>query len=134
MITKFFLLLLFKLAPITNRGLIRTLERVPFWMLIRVPPKTKHFVFQKKIMKAKENPGTILIPLLHKKCPYSEIFWFVFSRIWTEYRYLQCKSLHSGRMRENTYQKNSIMEALNYWKHSMNGFNIALWYNEDIIE
>ena len=35
---------------------------------------------------------------LHKKCSYSEFFWSVYSRIWTEY---------SIRMQENTEQKNS---------------------------
>ena len=35
---------------------------------------------------------------LHKKCSYSEFFWSVFSRIWTEY---------SIRMQENMEEKNS---------------------------
>ena len=26
-----------------------------------------------------------ILPSLHKKCPYLELFWSVFSRIWTEY-------------------------------------------------
>ena len=47
------------------------------------------------------------ISALHKKCPYSEFFWFVCSRIWTEYGYLLRKSLYLVRMRENTDQKNS---------------------------
>ena len=34
---------------------------------------------------------------LREKCPYSELFWSVFSRIWTEY----------GEMRENVDQNNS---------------------------
>ena len=38
--------------------------------------------------------------LLREKCPYSDFFWSVFSRILTEYEYL-------ARMRENTGQKNS---------------------------
>ena len=37
-----------------------------------------------------------------------EIFWPVFFRIWTEYRGLIRKSLHSAQIRENTDQKNSI--------------------------
>ena len=36
------------------------------------------------------------------RCPYSEIFWSVFSRIQTEYG-----ASHSVRMRENTDQENS---------------------------
>ena len=35
---------------------------------------------------------------LREKCPYSEFFWTVFSRIWTEY---------GGIRRENSDQKNS---------------------------
>ena len=37
-----------------------------------------------------------------EKGSYSELFWSVFSRIWTEYR-----ALYSVRMRENTDQNNS---------------------------
>ena len=42
---------------------------------------------------------------LRKKCPYSEFFWSVFSRIRTEYRDLHNKSPYLVRMRENTDQK-----------------------------
>ena len=43
---------------------------------------------------------------LRKKRTYSEFFWSVFRRIWTEYLDL-LKSPFSVRMRENTDQKNS---------------------------
>ena len=36
-----------------------------------------------------------LNPSLRKKCPYSEFFWSVFSRIWTEYRVIQNISPYS---------------------------------------
>ena len=39
---------------------------------------------------------------LHKKCPFSELFWSAFSRIWTEYG-----APYSVRMRENADQNNS---------------------------
>ena len=39
---------------------------------------------------------------LCEKCPYSELFWSVFSDIWTEYG-----EIYSVRMRENTDQNNS---------------------------
>ena len=39
---------------------------------------------------------------LRKKCPYSELFWSAFSRIWTEYREMQSMSPYSVRIRENT--------------------------------
>ena len=41
---------------------------------------------------------------LRESCPYSEIFWSVFSHIRTEYRPV---SPYSVRMQENTDQKNS---------------------------
>ena len=41
---------------------------------------------------------------LHEKCPYSEFFWSVFSRIRPEYEDLRSKSV---LIRENTDQKNS---------------------------
>ena len=47
---------------------------------------------------------------LREKCPYSEFFWSVFSRIWTEYGDLFRKSLYSVRMPEKTDQKNSEYE------------------------
>ena len=42
-----------------------------------------------------------------KKCLYSEFFWSVFSRIWTEYGGLHNKSPYSVRMPVNKDQKNS---------------------------
>ena len=44
---------------------------------------------------------------LRKKCLFSELFWFVFSRIRTEYRELLHISPYSVQMRENTNQNNS---------------------------
>ena len=42
---------------------------------------------------------------LRGKCPNTEFFWSVFSRIWTEYRKIWGISLYSVQMRENTDQK-----------------------------
>ena len=44
---------------------------------------------------------------LRKKCPYSELFWSVFSRIQIEYREILRISLYSLQMRENTDRNNS---------------------------
>ena len=49
----------------------------------------------------------ILSHALREKCPYSELFWFVFSRIRTEYREIRNISPYSVRMPENTDQTNS---------------------------
>ena len=44
---------------------------------------------------------------LRKKCPYSELFWSVFSCIRTEYKEIFRISSYSIRMRENIDQNNS---------------------------
>ena len=44
---------------------------------------------------------------LRKKYPYLELFWSLFSRIWTEYGEIQSISVYSVQMRENTDQNNS---------------------------
>ena len=41
---------------------------------------------------------------LRKKCPYSELFWSVLSRIRTEYEEILRISSYSFQMRENTDQ------------------------------
>ena len=44
-------------------------------------------------------------PSLLGQCPYLELFWFVFSRIWTEYEDIQSIYLYSLRMRETMARK-----------------------------
>ena len=44
---------------------------------------------------------------LHQKCRYSELFWSLFSGIWTEYGEILRTSPYSFRMRENIDQSNS---------------------------
>ena len=44
------------------------------------------------------------------KCPYSELFWSAFSRIWTEYGEIFRISPYSVQMKENADQNNS-----EYW-------------------
>ena len=44
---------------------------------------------------------------LREKCRYSELFWSVFSRIWTEYGEILRIAPYSVPMRENTDQNNS---------------------------
>ena len=45
-----------------------------------------------------------------EKCPYSELFCSVFSRIRTEYEEIRSISAYSVRMQENTDQNNSEYE------------------------
>ena len=49
----------------------------------------------------------VLHLLLREKCPYSEFFWSLFSRIQTEYGEIWCISPYSAQTQENTKQKNS---------------------------
>ena len=60
---------------------------------------------------------------LLEKCPCSEIFWFVFSLIQTEYEQILRISLYSVRMQENTDQKNSeyrhFSRSASFW-HTKN--------------
>ena len=44
---------------------------------------------------------------LREKCLYLELFWSLFSRIWTEYAEIRSISPYSIWMRENTDQNNS---------------------------
>ena len=44
---------------------------------------------------------------MHEKCPYWELFWSVFCRIWTEYEEILRISPYSALMRENADQNNS---------------------------
>ena len=44
---------------------------------------------------------------LREKCPYSELFWSIFSRIRTEYGEIRSISPHPVQMRENANQINS---------------------------
>ena len=60
---------------------------------------------------------------LNKKCPYSELFWSVFSLVRTEYGEILCISLYSVRMRENTDQNNS-----KYGHFLRNGFHSYFVY------
>ena len=46
-------------------------------------------------------------PSLHKKCPYSELFWSGFSRIWNEYEEIRRISPYLVRIQENADQNNS---------------------------
>ena len=48
----------------------------------------------------------------YEKCPYSEFFWSVFSRIGTEYWEILRISRYSVRMRENTDQKKFRIRTL----------------------
>ena len=43
---------------------------------------------------------------MREKCSYSQFFWSVYARIWTEQMDFRSKSPHSVHMRENADKKN----------------------------
>ena len=56
---------------------------------------------------------------LREKFRYSELFWSIFSRIYTEYEEMRIISPYLVRMRENTDQNNS-----EYW-HILRSDNVC---------
>ena len=51
-------------------------------------------------------------PSLYEMCRNTEFFWFVFSRIWSEYKKIRSISPYSVRMCENTNQKKLRIRTL----------------------
>ena len=49
----------------------------------------------------------VMIRPVSLPCPYSELFWSAFSRIWTEYGEILRIFLYSVQMQENVDQNNS---------------------------
>ena len=64
-------------------------------------------VFSKCSLNSSNSKNNVFIYSLREMCPYSELFWSVFSHIWTEYGETLCISPYSGRMWGNTAQNNS---------------------------
>ena len=74
--------------------------------------------FSKQLAKNNYRPGnSTLCRALRKKCPYSELFWSVFSCIRTEYDQIWSISPYSVWMWENMDQNNSEYEhfSLSGW-------------------
>ena len=62
-------------------------------------PQCSHFIAPENIAVFKGYKMATLarngLISLHKKCPYSELFWSAFSRNWTEYGEIQSISPYS---------------------------------------
>ena len=78
-------------------------------------------------LENKYQDGPAYIISIAKKCPYSECFWSVFSRVRNEYGDLQSKSPHSVQMRENLDQK--IRTFFLQGKIRISNFNYILYFN-----
>ena len=65
------------------------------------------------------NISMLEISTLRRKNPYSELFWFAFSRIWTEYGEIRSISTYSVGIQENADQNNSeyghLLRSPNYY-------------------
>ena len=75
--------------------------------------------------------------VLREKYLYSELFWSVFSRIWTEYREILRTFLYSVRMRENAANR-TVSKTLKKKKgkkeragKSLNIDNGKIWQKEN---
>ena len=68
-----------------------------------------NYDYRRKIKnrKKKKKKKEIQTTSPSEKCSYSELFWSLFSRIWTEYGELPRISPYSDQMQENTDQNNS---------------------------
>ena len=64
---------------------------------------------------------------LGKKCPYSELFWSVFSRIWTEYGEILHMSPYSVQIMENMDQSNSKYKTFSRNMKLSWSCRVALW-------
>ena len=97
------------------------------------------FIFKEKTRVKKNNYHHFLLcwnakitykPSLRKNCLYSEFFWSVFSRIWTEY--LLVFSLNAGKYVPKKLQIRTLftqcVRAQNYYSKTMNDSVIRLWY------
>ena len=68
---------------------------------------------------------------LREMCPYSELFWFVFSRIRTQSGKIRSISPYSVQMRENTDQNYS---EYGHFLRSGNGFKNIKQYLELMLQ
>ena len=87
--------------------------------------KTKHF-FQ---ALAKYNGSNIPSSTLCEKCPYSELFWSTFFRIWTDYGEILRISPYSVRMQEDADHNNS-----EYGHFLRNGNHHGMEINQILME
>ena len=73
-----------------------------------------------------------MIDMIDKKCPYSGLFWSVFSRIRTELGEMLRISPYSVRMRENTDQNSSKYEHFSRSERNVDqrafGWKCTVWY------
>ena len=94
-----------------------------------------HFVIQTLLLP---KPDDYAQSILRKKCPYSEFFWSVFSRIWTEYGEILSISLYSVRMGKMHTRKcpntDSVMfSAVQCHQSNEQPYLVAVCYRESML-
>ena len=67
---------------------------------------------------------------LREKCPHSDLFWSIFSRIRIEYREIRGISPYSPRMRENADQNNSEYGHFSQWSCAVPIFHLQKIVNQ----
>ena len=93
---------------------------IRLWIIILMKSITLYFVLLIRGLYPVFKTICLFNLSLRVKCPYSELFWFVFSRIRTEYWQLRSISTYAIQMRENTNQNNSeyghfLRSVCNFW-------------------
>ena len=83
----------------------------------------------KKITKSKILNEKDLKNTLREKCPYSELFWSTFFRIWTDYGEIRSISPYSVRMQEDADHNNS-----EYGHFLRNGNHHGMEINQILME
>ena len=94
-----------------------------------------HFVIQTLLLP---KPDDYAQSILRKKCPYSEFFWSVFSRIWTEYGEILSISLYSVRRGKMHTRKcpntDSVMfSAVQCHQSNEQPYLVAVCYRESML-
>ena len=94
-----------------------------------------HFVIQTLLLP---KPDDYAQSILRKKYPYSEFFWSVFSRIWTEYGEILSISLYSVRMGKMHTRKcpntDSVMfSAVQCHQSNEQPYLVAVCYRESML-
>ena len=91
------------LSDITNNKNFWITASLVFDNKLRANHKTQ--LIEENVLAASDEKITKIHCI--KKCPYSDFFWSVFSRIRTEYGEIRSISPYSVRMREHMGKKNS---------------------------
>ena len=97
---------------VSNFNIHKTFRRlagrpVNFLCTFKLRPVSRGENVRMQVVFKCEKYNKLTIRSLREKCPYLELFWFIFSRIRTEYGEIHRISPYSVRIRENADQNDS---------------------------